>query len=139
MRLRLEQIAPAYSGDPNLPDEAWATVPAAAVGELDIEATAENIARHVSAYKDSGRYHEPTYSNAKAVAIIALQCALPTPSEGLTERYRAALSLIRDALSDCELNMANYDEDGVSHLNRRAIDAYLAADEALATPEKDAQ
>ena len=43
--------------------------------DLDIEATAENIARNLSAI-DGGRFHEPTYNAAKAGAIEGLKCAL---------------------------------------------------------------
>lgn len=43
--------------------------------EIDIEATAENIARSMSNYKNSGRLHGPTYEVAKAAAITALTCA----------------------------------------------------------------
>ncbi|MCI0999175.1 hypothetical protein HWD97_03665 [Ochrobactrum sp. C6C9] len=43
--------------------------------EIDIEATAENIARSMSNYKNSGRLHGPTYEVAKAAAILALTCA----------------------------------------------------------------
>lgn len=37
--------------------------------EIDIEATAENIARSMSNYKNSGRLHGPTYEVAKDAAI----------------------------------------------------------------------
>jgi len=54
--------------------------------ELDKEATAENIARHISKCEKSGRLHEPTYNAAKAGALMALEC-LPSekvaPVEGL--------------------------------------------------------
>ncbi|NIH77361.1 putative transcriptional regulator [Ochrobactrum sp. P20RRXII] len=49
--------------------------------ELDIDATAENIACHLSNYKNSGRIHVPTYQGAKAGALMALQCVAPVTRE----------------------------------------------------------
>lgn len=81
------------------------------------------VSEEVSCVSPSG---PGSHASHEAPAGLRLPVSIPD-----VDRFRAALSLIRDTLSDCELNMSNYDEDGVSHLNQCAIDAYLAADEAL--------
>jgi hypothetical protein len=51
------------------------------------------------------------------------------------ENLRKALEGVKEALNDTELNMGNYDDDGVRHLNDGAIEAWTIADEALAATE----
>lgn len=66
-------------------------------GELDIVATAENIARHLSAI-DGGRFHGPTYRAAKAGATEGLKCALyaapsnPVISDEMVEQVFQAVA-----------------------------------------------
>jgi hypothetical protein len=46
--------------------------------EIDIEATSDRIAKHLSAVR-GGRYHAGAYSAAKAGAMMAFECAAATP------------------------------------------------------------
>ncbi len=67
--------------------------------------------------------------------VDELRIAFEAGAGGLAERYRKALALVRELLFECELNMSNYDEAGVSFLNQCATGAYAIADKALASEE----
>jgi len=49
------------------------------VPELDIEATADNIARHLSKIGDTGRYHALAFGPAKEAARLGIIAGLATP------------------------------------------------------------
>lgn len=105
----VDEIAAAVPAPPS-------AIPAAAVGELH-----ERIMQGMWASEsEEGDLHSSfRLGTFQRLAHAAIR-ALPTPSEGLTERYREALEKVKGAA------LSNWP-------------AYKIADEALATPEKDAQ
>ncbi|MND87771.1 hypothetical protein D3C80_797790 [compost metagenome] len=94
----------------------WNTRPAAPVAglELDKEATAENIARHISKSEKSGRLHEPTYNAAKAGALMALECS----------QAGAAIAAKDERLKEWQNKWAQTD---ILRLKAKAENAALAA------------
>jgi len=87
-------------------------------------------------------------NNRRGEQIVSLQDELTRARETIevvaaqrnraleaVEKLREALDGVKEALNDTELNMGNYDDDDVRHLNDGAIEAWTIADKALAATE----